>query len=107
MTKRPKRDLGGEILIDGLTFGWSVHREPQWCTADGWKGLSICVQLANGKGRQLLLEYPIKMSPNGMAKLPQRPKVSTKSLETDIRRALGHGWQPLSRGKAFAIQISN
>ena len=33
------------IQIDDRCPSWRVHREPQWCTGDGWKGLSIAVRL--------------------------------------------------------------
>lgn len=104
---RPKRQLGGIVCVDGTEFRWAVKREPQWCTADGYKGLSLSVHLASGVGRELLLEYPFETQANGMPQLPQRPKVNCKSVEDGIRQALADGWEPGARGKAFAVQRSN
>jgi hypothetical protein len=59
VSQLPKRKAQGVVVVDGVKLRWCVHREPQWCTADGWKGLSIAVCLANGKGRELILEYPV------------------------------------------------
>ncbi|MEI9930418.1 MAG: hypothetical protein WDM89_07650 [Rhizomicrobium sp.] len=101
-----KRQLEGTICVDGAEYRWSVSREPQWCTADGYKGLSLSVRLASSSGRELLLEYPFAKGANGMAKLPQRPKVNPKSVETGIRDATAAGWEPTSRGKAFAFQVA-
>lgn len=39
------RDLADTIEVDGLTYEWSVQREPQWRTADGWRGLVVFMQL--------------------------------------------------------------
>ena len=55
---RPKRLIQAEVTIDGVKFVWTLHREQQWRTADGWKGISIQVTLDNGAFRELLLEYP-------------------------------------------------
>jgi hypothetical protein len=105
MPKRPKRSASGALVVEGLKLNWAIHREPQWCTADGYKGLSIVVRLTEGKGRELLLEYPFKMPASGVG-LPQRPKITVKALEADIRAALAAGWSPTSRGKPFAFQVA-
>ena len=104
---RPKRQLEGVVRVDGAEYCWTVSREPQWCTRDGYKGLSLSVHMANHAGRELLLEYPFSKAANGMAKLPQRPKVNPKSVETGIRDAITAGWDPSSRGKAFAYQVQD
>jgi hypothetical protein len=87
-----------------MKLQWNVHREPQWCTADGWKGLSILVRLMEGKGRELLIEYPFKKDAKGKTHLPQRPRINLASLEADIKAAMCAGWDPMSRGKTFAFQ---
>lgn len=107
MPKRAKRSVGGSIVIEGMDLLWHVHREPQWCTDDGWKGMSIAVCLADHKCRELLIEYPFKRRANGMADFPQRPNIIAKALETDIRTAMEAGWDPTSRGKVFAFQVAD
>jgi len=83
-----------------------LYREPQWTTEDGYKGHSIIVRVAEGTGRELLLEYPFpKKKPNGIPHFPVRPKIVLKAVEADIRRAMAAGWNPTSRGKTFAFQV--
>lgn len=106
MQKRARRSVGNSIVIEGMDLHWHIHREPQWCTDDGWKGTSIAVRLAGYKCRELLIEYPFKRRANGMIDLPQRPNVIARALETDIKAAMEAGWDPTSRGKVFAFQVS-
>lgn len=116
MTQRPKRSTQGSVIIDGTKLLWAIHREPQWCTADGWKGLSISVRLEGDKGRELLLEYPFpkkgrRLRIDGKTYLvapnpPVRPSISKKMIETGIAQAIAAGWDPTSRGRAFAFQAS-
>jgi hypothetical protein len=106
MPTRAKRSATGAVAVEGLKLQWTIHREPQWCTADGYKGISIAVQLVEGKGRELLLEYPFKMRLSGMGDLPQRPKIDAKAIEADIRAAIAAGWNPMSRGRPFAFQAN-
>jgi hypothetical protein len=107
MSGRPRRTIDGVSVVEGLKLRWSVSREPLWSTADGYKGLAILVKLAEGSGRELLLEYPFPAKkPNGIAHLPERPKILPKMVEADIRLAMEAGWNPQARGKTFAFQIS-
>ncbi len=116
MAQLPKRSAQGVVIVDGMKLHWAVHREPQWCTADGWKGLSIAVRLENGKGRELILEYPYpqkgrRLRFDGKTFLvapnpPVRPSISKKIIEAGIAQAMAAGWDPASRGKTFAFQAS-
>ncbi|HET7086679.1 MAG TPA: hypothetical protein VFI23_18070 [Rhizomicrobium sp.] len=70
--------------------------------------------MEKGSGRELILEYPFPkkgrrlridgktylVAPN----LPVRPPISKKMIEAGIAQALAAGWDPASRGKAFAFQ---
>lgn len=110
-----KRSAEGTVLVDGMKLRWHLHREPQWCTVDGWKGLSISVREDGGTGRELLLEYPYpskgrKMRIDGKIydvrpHPPLRPSISDRMIETAVRQAIDAGWDPTSRGKAFAFQL--
>jgi hypothetical protein len=94
------------ITVDGSEFRWRVHREPQWCTADGWKGLSICIELAEGSPhRQLLLQYPFEVKERGSTPHRQRPQISEARLTANIRQAVAAGWKPDSRGKPFVFDV--
>jgi hypothetical protein len=107
--KRRKRSITAEVEIDGFKLCWQLRSEPQASTEHGNEGLSIAVERIDGSFRELILEYPIPMQQRwGMAMpkyFPQRPKVSAKMVEADIRSAIAAGWDPTSRGKAFIFQV--
>src|SRR5579862_2797475 len=99
------------ITVDGSEFRRRVHREPQWCTADGWKGLSICAETEDSPHRQLLLQYPFEVKERGSTPHRQRPQISEARLAANIRQAVasfrfrGSGgtaslvWNPFSAGR--------
>jgi hypothetical protein len=106
--KRRKRTMGGLIVVDGHSLKWSLLSEPQSTTEHGLMGLRITVSSDDDKHRELILEYPFpdKHTGNGSFQIPQRPKFSMKAVESDVRRAMASGWDPLSRGKAVIYRIS-
>ena|SRR5258707_2710416 len=103
--KRRKRSLEGTIAVDGVNLRWRLLSEPQWTTEHGYKGLCIVVRMEEGHHRELILEYPFPKSSKGPPKLPQRPKFSVKTIEADVRKAMGTGWEPASRGKTFILKL--
>ena len=105
---RPKRSLESEVTIEGVKLVWRLHREQQWCTADGWKGVSIQVRAKNGAHRELILEYPVvRTQKDGWSRVDLiQPRISTAKVEDHIRGAMAAGWDPNSRGKAFAFQVN-
>lgn len=70
-------------------------------------GLRISVRSDDEAHRELILEYPFpkKRTGNGSPQIPQRPQFSEKTVESDVRRAVASGWDPLSRGKAIVFQV--
>ena len=98
-----KRDLGGELKFDDYHLSWEIHREPQFCERDGYKGVSIAVADAERPQKTLLLEYPYVHS---IARHHRRPKPNEARLITHIKAAIEAGYDPFSRGKPFAFQVS-
>jgi hypothetical protein len=109
LKKRRKRSIAAEVEIDGFKLCWQLRSEPQASTEHGHEGMSIAVERTDGAFRMLILEYPIAMQQRYgrmMPKFfPQRPNVSAKIVEADIRRAIVGGWDPQSRGKPFVYQV--
>jgi hypothetical protein len=107
--KRRKRSIEALTEIDGYKLSWQLRSEPQWSTEHGPEGLSVTVQRIEGSFRELILQYPIatvdRWGATRPKHYPQRPKVSAKIIEADIRRAIANGWDPASRGKAFNFQV--
>jgi len=104
---RAKRSIQSAVTIDGLSLVWNLHREQQWFTADGWKGISIHVQMAGRARRELFLEFPpIGIERPGNTKdAPARHPVSAAQVEAGIREAMAAGWDPESRGKPHFYQV--
>lgn len=99
------RDLAGTIEIDGLQYEWSVQREPQWCTVDGWKGMTVALRLRDAL-REAILEFPMPSARRSKLQ-PQlrRPQVNQRIIENGVRAALSAGWEPASRGKPVLFEV--
>src|SRR4051794_28282680 len=100
--RNAKRTLQGQVAVDGQEYAWRLHREPQWCTADGWRGMVIAVNHIDGQ-REALLEWQMPKSGSHSVPYRQRPKVDGPVLKAAIRKAIEAGWEPLSRGKPLAV----
>ena len=106
LTEKPgivKANLEQIVQASGLEFRWHVHRQPQWCGADGWKGLCIWVELARNPQRPLLIEFPFEVAARRSTPQRQRPALTGDEVVRAIDAGLAAGWEPTSRGKPFAF----
>ncbi|HJW42335.1 MAG TPA: hypothetical protein VJ476_14055 [Rhizomicrobium sp.] len=111
--KRRKRSIEGTAKVGGFELGWELRSEPQWSTEHGHVGMSFVVTRTDGTFRELILEYPMRTIHRKLgdtyyerpAFFPQRPRISRKTVEADIERAIEAGWEPASRGKAFVFEV--
>jgi hypothetical protein len=94
------------VQVGQQEFLWHIHRQPQWCTAHGWKGLALYVELAHEPQRALILEFPFKIINHRNSPHRQRPQVAEKDVVAAIMSALTAGWNPQSKGKAFVFQVA-
>lgn len=99
------RDLTGTVEVDGLQHDSAVQREPQWCTADGWRGMTISLRLRQAQ-REAILEFPMPSARRSKLQ-PQlrRPQVNQRIVENGVRAALAAGWEPSSRGKPVTFEV--
>ncbi len=108
--KRRKRHKEGLIVVEGVSLEWRLLSEPQWTSEDGHRGVRISVRSEEGRHRELILEFPFPNKRCGyrdlIPQLPQRPQISEKAIETNVRHAMTAGWDPASRGKAFIFRLS-
>lgn len=96
--------MTGTVDVDGVTYVWSLKREPQWSTADGWKGMAVELHRLDGE-RRAVLEFPMpKRALNGSPQR-QRPQINGTILANGVRAALEAGWEPVSRGKTMAFEV--
>jgi hypothetical protein len=105
---RAKRSIEADVIVDGFSLKWRLHREQQWCTADGWKGVSIHVKVAKGTFRELFLEYPPAQTqkPGWVRMEPLQQHIQPRRIEGHIRLAMAAGWNPNSRGKPFVYEVA-
>jgi hypothetical protein len=94
------------IKVGEHELAWHIYRLPQYCTVDGYKGLTLYVELAQEPQRALIIEFPLKTGIRRNNPILQRPKVSDKDVATVISSAMKAGWNPESRGKPFVFQVS-
>ncbi|WP_421836330.1 hypothetical protein [Novosphingobium sp.] len=99
------RDLSGTVEVDGAHYEWAVQREPQWCTVDGWRGMTFSLRLHDGQ-REAVLEFPMQSARRSKLQ-PQlrRPQVNARIIENGVRAALAAGWEPSSRGKPVVFEV--
>ncbi len=100
MTKRKKRELGGELVVDGFPLRWSLKSEQIWDPQGEHVGLRLSVERSDENHRELVLEYPFREGGR-----IERPDINPHTLEGDIRRAMEAGWKPKSRGRPFFFQL--
>ena len=103
--KKRKRSIAATVEIDGFPLRWSLLREPQWTTTDGYKGLTFSVRADLPKTfRELQLEFPYPKKKPGHP-VPEKQRILPQVVEAGIRQAMAAGWKPKSRGRVFAFQV--
>jgi hypothetical protein len=104
---RAKRSIEADVVVDGFSLKWHLHREQEW-SAEGGKGVSIHVKATKGTFRELFLEYPpVKTQKPGWIRVePVQQHIQPKRIEGHIRLAMAAGWNPDSRGKPFVYEVS-
>ncbi len=104
---RSKRHIENKLEIDGAQLIWTLHREQQFCTDGGWKGLAIHVRNAVGVHRELHMEYPAVKTQKADLLRMDRVVVNIRhsKVEEHIRRAMEWGWDPASRGKPYIYEV--
>jgi hypothetical protein len=106
---RAKRSIKSAVTIDGMSLIWRLHREQQWSTDDGWRGMAIHVKVAEGARRELHLEYPpVHTEKSGYTRVePGRPGIMKAKVEAHIREAIAAGWDADSRGKPYVYEVAD
>ncbi len=114
MSGKKKRDIGGILVVDGVSLRWSVRSEPAWNTSDGDIGLRLSVskndEATTRHGtpkvwRELVLQYPFERKQQHASRFPDKPKVDPIHLAHDIQLAMRAGWSPDSRGRPFELVL--
>lgn len=91
-------------MVEGQAFAWRLHREPQWCSNDGWRGMVIAVRQLDGQ-REAHVEWPMPETASNSVPYRQRPKIDAPLLLKAVEAAIASGWEPLSRGKPVSVSV--
>ncbi|HEX4303265.1 MAG TPA: hypothetical protein VHZ78_10755 [Rhizomicrobium sp.] len=107
--KARKRSASGKFTIDGTELDWSLLREAQYTSSDGYKGMAFTVRAKSDPGsnrifRELILEFPFPKRKYRFAH-QEKERIEPRRVEAAIRLAMTAGWDPVSRGRVFAFQI--
>ncbi|HXC56021.1 MAG TPA: hypothetical protein VNU97_12060 [Rhizomicrobium sp.] len=107
--KARKRSADGTFVIDGTELHWSLLREAQYTTSDGYKGMAFTVRAEPDAGsnrtfRELILEFPFPKRKFRFAH-QEKERISPRAVEAGIRQAMAAGWDPVSRGRVWAYQV--
>lgn len=99
-----KRDLAGLVEVDGVKYEWRLQREPQWCTVDGWRGMTVSLRQVDAQ-REAVLEFPMPARLMNGSPQRQRPRINDEIAANGVRAAVSAGWEPSSRGKPVVFIV--
>ena len=105
--KARKRSAEGKVTIDGYDLEWSLLREAQYTSSDGYKGMAFTVRAVSETARtfrELILEFPFPKRKFRFAH-QEKERIAPQLVEAAIRQAMEAGWDPVSRGRVFAFQV--
>jgi hypothetical protein len=103
--KARKRSAEATVEIDGVLLRWTLLREAQFTSSDGYKGMAFSVRADGHKVfRELILEYPFPKKKFRFAH-QEKERIFPAVIEAGIRQAIAAGWDPVSRGRVFAFQV--
>jgi hypothetical protein len=96
----------GTVQVEGVTYHWSVYRQPAW-TSEGLVGMAVIVQSEEPSTRELLLEFAMDGPGHRCTPGQQRFRLSDKRLIQCILNARNAGWNPDERGKRFVFHAGH
>lgn len=102
---RNKQSSDLEIQVDGETYVWRLHRQPQWSrNVEERHGMAISVHHKAGQ-REALVEFPPGPQPKFGAPLLKAAHIAPELVAKAVASAIAAGWEPLSRGKTVVILV--
>lgn len=98
------RDTSGVVSVDDQQYEWELRRQPQWCTVNRWRSMTIAIRLQDAQ-REAVLEFPPPPPYTNGSPQHQRLRISPDIVANGIRAAIAAGWNPMSRGKAEVFMV--
>jgi hypothetical protein len=95
--------LAAIITVDGIDYAWA-YRHGWIVWGKGIKAISLSASLRPERTRELILDFTLKVTDGDG---PPSETSLLRALEYGIRSALGAGWDPESRGRAFRHELAN
>lgn len=96
--------FSGAITIDGIEYGWNFKRGAR-ASYDGLTGHSLYVFVADGSGRDLILDFPY--GELGTTDKYNDHAAVVAALRECVPLALRAGWNPGKRGKPIRFDVSS
>lgn len=94
-----------EIVVDGETYLWRLHRRPGWSSdTAGLHGMAIAARHREGS-REAVMEFPPGPQPRYGAPQLKVSQIDPGLVARAIASAIAAGWEPLSRGKTVAVVV--
>ncbi|WP_329428801.1 helix-turn-helix domain-containing protein [Streptosporangium sp. NBC_01495] len=92
------------ISVDGTAYRWRIRHKPTYSQGNSWGPLTYAVELAEGRGRVLLVELPCSRPDAwlGERTMTVRPAL----VAATIQRALDRGWDLSQEGSAFTLKLT-
>jgi hypothetical protein len=92
------------IVVDGVTYRWSVRSRPTYAQALGWSPMTVAVVNDESPGTTLLVAFDVARPDNWMNQRSE--PVTPASVERAIRTARSQGWRSTERGSPFAVAMA-
>jgi len=98
------RKFSGDVTIDGTEYRWNFKRGAR-ATRDGLLGHSLYVFVADGTGRDLILDFPY--GELGSVDRYNDHSAVVEALRECVPLALRAGWNPEKRGKPIRLNVTS
>jgi hypothetical protein len=96
--------FSGSVTIEGTEYRWNFKRGAR-ATRDGLLGHSLYVFLADGTGRDLILDFPY--GELGTTDTIHDHSAVVAALRQCVPLALEAGWNPAKRGKPLRLDVTS
>jgi hypothetical protein len=90
------------VTVDGTDYAWA-YRHGWLVWGKGLMVISLSVALKPQRTRELILDFTVRAAAEDPG--PGEARVA-RALEGAVRSALGAGWDPESRGRAFRFEVA-
>jgi hypothetical protein len=92
-----------QVVVEAVTYRWSVRPRPTYSQAIGTSPLSFAVELASSGGTTLVVTVDSQRPDSWVSE--KRSVVTPALVELAVKRALRQGWRPAENGAPYALSL--